>query len=118
MPCLKPVGQIILGMDPLAGTAAPQAIQSCANGVVRLEAVKDAAKASLQYVLGMTSNLYAVRGEFSGIDSPIWLRLYRHRDTAHLKYMSEQGKYTREGTEADKAFNFPMDPPTSGKDGR
>ena len=119
MPCLKPVGQIILGMDPLAGTAAPEAIQSCANGVVTLDIVKGEAKASLQYVLGMTSNLYAVRGEFSEIDSPIWLRLYRHRDTAHLRYMSEDGKtYTRPGTEADKAFNFPVDPPTSGKDGR
>jgi hypothetical protein len=119
MPCLKPVGQIIMGMDPLAGAAAPEATQSCANGVVKLDIVKGEAKASLQYVLGMTSNLYAVRGEFSGIDSPIWLRLYRHRDTAHLRYMSEDGKtYTRKGTEADKAFNFPMDPPTSGKDGR
>lgn len=119
MPCLKPVGQIILGMDPLAGAAAPQATQSCANGVVRLEAAKGDAKASLHYVLGMTSNLYAVRGEFAGIDSPIWLRLYRHRDTAHMKYMSEDGKkYTRPGTEADKAFNYPMDPPTGGRDGR
>lgn len=119
MPCLKPVGQIILGMDPLVGAAAPEAIQSCANGLVKLEVIKEGARASLQYVLGMTSNLYAVRGEFSGIDSPIWLRLYRHRDTAHLRYMSEDGKtYTRKGTEADKVFNFPMDPPTSGKDGR
>ncbi|MDI6451329.1 glycosyl hydrolase family 95 catalytic domain-containing protein [Anaerobaca lacustris] len=119
MPCLKPVGQIVMGMDPLADAAAPEAIQSCANGVVKLEVIKGGAKANLQYVLGMTSNLYAVRGEFSGIDSPIWLRLYRHRDTAHLRYMSEDGKtYTRKGTEADKAFNFPMDPPTSGKDGR
>jgi hypothetical protein len=34
MPCQKPVGQIILGMDAFAGAAAPQATQSCANGVV------------------------------------------------------------------------------------
>jgi hypothetical protein len=119
MPCLKPVGQIILGLDALAGAAAPEAIQSCANGVVELEATQGQAKANLEYVLGMTSNLYAVRGQFSGINTPIWLRLYRHRDTAHLRYMSEDGKtYTRPGTEKDKAFNFPMDPPTSGKDGR
>jgi len=33
--------------------------------------------------------------------------------------MSEDGKtYTRKGTEVDKAFNFPMDPPTSGQDGK
>ncbi len=119
MPCLKPVGQIIVGMDPLAGAAAPDATQSCANGVTRLQVTKGDAKASLEYVLGMTSNLYAVRGKFSGIHTPLWLRLYRHRDTAHLRYMSEDGKtYTKKGTEADHAFNYPMDPPTSGKDGR
>ena len=119
MPCLKPVGQIILGMDPLAGAAAPRAIQSCVNGLVKLEETMGSARASLQYILGMTSNLYAIRGEFSGIDSPIWLRLYRHHDTAHRMYMSEDGKtYTRVGTAGDSTFNYPMDPPTSGKDGR
>lgn len=118
MPCLKPVGQIILGMDPLAGATAPVVTQSAANGLVKLEMSKGKAKARLEYVLGMTSNLYAIRGEFSGMDTPVWLRLYRHRDTAHLQYMTEDGKYTRVGTEGDKAFNYPMDPPTSGKDGR
>jgi hypothetical protein len=119
MACLKPVGQIIIGMDALAGSVAPEVTQSCANGVVKLEEKKGGAKASLQYVLGMTSNLYAIRGEFSGISTPVWLRLYRHRDTAHMKYMTADGKtYSRPGTEADKAFNYPMDPPVSGKDGR
>ena len=67
----------------------------------------------------MTSNLYAIRGEFAGINTPVWLRLYRHRDTAHTLYMTADGKtYTKPGTEADKAFNGPLDPPTSGKDGR
>jgi len=119
MPCLKPVGQIILGMDPLAGATPPQVVQSCANGVVKLAETKGEARARLQFVLGMTSNLYAIRGEFSGIDVPIWLRLYRHRDTAHIRYMSEDGKtYTKPGAEADSAFNYPMEPPTSGKAGR
>jgi len=119
MPCLKPVGQIIMGMDPLAGAEAPQVTQSCANGVVKLEEVKGDAKASLQYVLGMTSNLYAIHGEFSGMKTPIWLRLYRHRDTAHMDYMSADGKtYIKKGTAADSAFNFPMEPPTSGSEGR
>jgi len=119
LPCMKPVGQIILGMDPLAGATPPQVTQSCANGVVSVEETRGNAKASLQYVLGMTSNLYAIRGEFSGMNLPIWLRLYRHRDTAHMSYMTADGKrYTQPDAEADKAFNYPMDPPTSGKDGR
>ena len=79
---------------------------------------KGDAKASLEYVLGMTSNIYAIRGDFAGIASPVWLRLYRHRDTAHLMYMTADGKtYTNPEAEADKAFNGPIDPPTSGQDG-
>jgi hypothetical protein len=119
MPCLKPVGQIIMGMDPLAGATPPNVTQSCANGLVELEEARGDARARLQYVLGMESNLYAIRGEFSGMDAPIWLRLYRHRDTAHMAYMSADGKtYSKKGTEVDRAFNYPMDPPTSGRDGR
>ena len=117
-PCMKPVGQIILGMDPLAEAVAPKAAQSCASGVVKLQVAKDTAKADLEYVLGMTNNIYGIRGNFAGIDAPIWLRLYRHRDTSHLSYMSEDGTYTRPGTEYDRDFNFPMDPPTSGQDGK
>jgi hypothetical protein len=119
MPCLKPVGQIIMGMDPLTGAKPPKVTQSCANGLVELEETRGDARARLQYVLGMESNLYAIRGEFSGMDAPIWLRLYRHRDTAHMAYMSADGKtYTKEGTEVDKGFNYPMDPPMSGRDGK
>ena len=39
-PCLKPVGQIILGIDALAGVNAPRVTQSCADGVVNLHMVK------------------------------------------------------------------------------
>ena len=118
-PCLKPVGQIILGIDPLAGGKAPPVTQSCANGVVRLEAAHGDAKARLQYVLGMTNDVYAIRGDLAGIISPVWLRLYRHQDPSHLTYMTPDGKgYTDPAAEADKAFNGPIDPPTSGKDGR
>jgi hypothetical protein len=119
MPCQKPVGQIIMGMDAFAGATAPEATQSCANGVVTLELTKGEAKARLQYVLGMTNDIYAIRGEFEGISTPVWLRLYRHRDTTHLNYMSADGKtYTKKGAEADSSFNYPMDPPTSGRDSR
>ncbi len=119
MPCLKPVGQIIMGMDAMAGAQAPIITQRCANGLVKLEETQGRARAKLEYVLGMTSDLYAVRGTFSGIDTPIWLRLYRHRDTAHMNYMNAEGtEYTKKGAEKDKAFNYPMEPPTSGQDGK
>lgn len=119
MPCQKPVGQIIVGMDAFAGAAAPEATQSCANGLVTLTQTNGEAKTTLRYVLGMTNDIYAIRCEFSGVRAPVWLRLYRHRDTTHLSYMSADGKtYTKKGAEADKSFNYPIDPPTSGKDGR
>jgi hypothetical protein len=117
-PCLKPVGQIILGIDSMAGATAPRVTQSCATGVVNLRATKGDAKVNVDYVLGMTSNVYAIRGNFSGIDTPVWLRLYRHQDTSHLTYMKPDGKtYTILAAEADKAFNGPFGPPTSGTDG-
>jgi len=46
MPCLKLVGQIILGMDPLAGAIPPEAIQSCANSLVKMDETKGNARAS------------------------------------------------------------------------
>jgi hypothetical protein len=80
---------------------------------------KGNAKVDLKYVLGMTSNVYSIRGTFTEINSPIWLRLYRHRDTSHLVYMTPDGRsYTNLAAEADSAFNGPIDPPTSGQKGQ
>jgi hypothetical protein len=117
-PSLKPVGQIIIGIDDLAGAKAPTLTQSCASGLVKLEAAEGDAKASLQYVLGMTSNVYAIRGDFAGLKKSVFLRLYRHRDTSHLVYMTDDGRYTNPAAKADKAFNGPIDPPSSGRDGK
>lgn len=117
-PSLKPVGQIIVGIDQLAGAESPKVVQNCASGVTSIEITKGNSKADLQYVLGMTSNIYAIRGNLQGIKSPVFVRLYRHRDTSHMVYMSEDGKrYTNPDAVKDSAFNGPIDPPTSGKDG-
>ncbi|MBN2815004.1 MAG: hypothetical protein JXQ80_13055 [Bacteroidales bacterium] len=119
MPCLKPVGQIILGIDQMKGAVPPEITQSCANGLVEMTLEKQGAKADLQYVLGMSSNIYAIRGKLHGIKEQVWLRLFRHRDTAHEDYMNAEGTtYIKPGTEADSAFNYPMDAPTSGTDGK
>jgi hypothetical protein len=118
-PSLKPVGQIILGIDPLAGAAAPHVTQSCANGATSLDITNGSAEAHIEYALEMTNDVYAIRGSFSGITTPIWLRLYRHRDTSHETYMTADGKqYTNPAAEKDKAFNEPIDPPSSGTSGR
>ncbi len=118
-PCLKPVGQIIVGIDQLTGAESPKVSQNCANGVTSMEITKGNTKANLEYVLGMTSNIYAIHGDLQGIKSPVFVRLYRHRDTSHMYYMTEDGKkYTNPDAVKDSAFNGPIDPPTSGKDGK
>jgi hypothetical protein len=118
-PCLKPVGQIIIGIDPLAGATPPKITQNCSNGLTSFTVVKDTVRANLEYVLGMTSNIYAIRGRLSGIKSPVFFRLYRHRDRSHETYMTPDGKfYTIPEARADSAVNKPFDPPASGVDGR
>lgn len=57
-PCLKPVGQIIIGMDAFRGIQPPTASQSCANGLVTLSETNGEAQATLQYVLGMTNEIF------------------------------------------------------------
>ena len=117
-PCLKPVGQIIIGIDALAGGKPPTVTQNCASGLTTVQAENGDVKARLEYVLDMTSDTYAIRGNVTGVHAPVTLRLYRHQDTTHLMYMTPDGKnYTNPDAEADKAFNGPIDPPTSGADG-
>jgi hypothetical protein len=118
-PCLKPVGQIIVGIDPLAGAEAPTVTQNCGTGLTRMRIEKGNAAADLEYVLLMDRDVYAIRGNLSGMNSPVWLRLYRHRDTSHMMYMTADGtRYTVPEAEAHRDFNGPIDPPTSGTDGR
>ncbi|MDR3261322.1 MAG: GH92 family glycosyl hydrolase [Tannerella sp.] len=118
-PALKPVGQIIVGIDPLADAGEPVVTQNCGTGLTSLHIEKGLAKANLDYVLLMDKDVYAIRGNLSGIDRPVWLRLYRHKDTSHTMYMTADGKqYTVPEAEKDKDFNGPIDPPTSGTDGK
>ena len=118
-PCLKPVGQIIIGIDALAGAKPPTVTQNCGNGLTTVHSENGDAKATLEYVLPMANDTYAIRGNFVGVNSPVTMRLYRHRDTSHLIYMAADNKtYTNPAAEADRAFNGPIDPPTSGVEGR
>jgi hypothetical protein len=63
-------------MDPLARAGAPRLTQNCANALVSLRATKGDATARLEYGLGMTNNIYAIRRKFSGINTPDFVRLY------------------------------------------
>jgi hypothetical protein len=138
-PCEKPVGQIILQFDELAGIAAPPLTQSCANGGTRIQLRSERAQSDLQVVLSMTRNVFAIRGKVAGVGQPR-LRLYRHEDQAWRRYMTPDKKGFRARTPGgasgpiavgeirptqipfdyakDAAWNGPVEPPTSGTDGR
>jgi hypothetical protein len=126
-PCQKPVGQIILGLDELAGAASPKLAQACADGVVRFELKNERARADLEMLLSMTRNVQAIRGRLEGVAAP-WLRLYRHEDQAWRRYMTDDKKAFRFFSQTadkkpfdytkDAAWNGPIEPPTSGTDGR
>lgn len=126
-PCQKPVGQIILGMDELAGTSGVPLKQSCADGVVRFQFENETAQADLEVLLSMTRNIYAIRGQVKGVAAP-WLRLYRHEDQAWRRYMTPDKKgflfFSQVAGKVpfdyakDAAWNGPVEPPTSGTDGK
>jgi hypothetical protein len=138
-PCMKPAGQIILMLDGLEDAPLPKVQQSCANGLVRFELEKAGAHASVEIVLSMTRNLYAIRTSWTGLTAPVGLRLYRHQDQGHLTYMTPDGKFRRhtfsftqlapQGTmqvpdpepvfdyQPDAAWNGPIEPPVSGREG-
>ncbi len=129
-PCQKPVGQIILGCDSLAGVEPGKLVRSCADGVVSLRA----GAADVRILLSMTRNVFAVNGRFPHAAAPVWVRVYRHRDQAHQFYMTADGRAfvrpakaapgSREQAvidydfEADRGWNGPVDAPASGRDGR
>lgn len=118
-PCEKPVGQIILGLDDLAEGASPHIVQNCRDGTVRVQAQTGGAKADLEIILSAERNVIAMRGRLKGVSAP-WLRVYRHQDQAQSQYRMADGKWAQNGYDyaKDAAWNGPVDPPTSGTDGR
>lgn len=117
-PCQKPVGQIILGLDELIGAAPAKLVQSCADGSVNVQVGDGAVHAEVSVLLSMTRNVFAIRGKWEGIKAP-WLRLYRHEDQSHRRYLNEDGTFVANGFDyaKDKAWNGPVAAPESGTDG-
>jgi hypothetical protein len=93
-PCQKPVGQIILMLDDLKEGAVSKATQNCANGKVSFQLNKDSVRAEVEVVLSMVTNVFAIRMSTTGLLNPARLRLYRHQDQGHLRYMTAGGKFS------------------------
>ena len=80
-PCQKPVGQVVILLDGLKDAGPVDLAQSCADGTTGGDIANAAAKARVDYVLGIASGTIGVRVASSGLAAPPRLRLYRHRDT-------------------------------------
>lgn len=122
-PVQKPVGQIILGCDAFEGLDGANAITEIRNGVTRVELNSGERRGSISYLPMMTRNLIAVHGVFKNIDTSVWLRLYRHRDTiekgkAYIAYGSPEQQVRRGYNYGKDSGNGPVEPPTSGCNGQ
>lgn len=134
-PCQKPVGQITLSAEGSKAALEVTAEQEYASGMVALTPQDDAF--SLSCLMCMEQNTIALRLQNRSPKEQFRLRLYRHKDQGHRKYMNEDGSYlAREkrmvtytpadinkpleyyDLEADAAINQPFEAPVSGKDGR
>ena len=136
-PCQKTVGQLILRAEDFQGAAQPQAVHAMSDGTAKLTVQKGGAKMQVEYLLGMQRNIIAAKVNFSGLEKALSLRVYRHQDQGHRRYMDENGNYIPKEErkvvyhptdrtkpvgyydyEADAGFNGPFEPPQSGTDGR
>ena len=138
-PCSKPVGQIIVRCPDLEGVEQPTAAIRCDDGTATVEMARGRTKARLTYLAMMPRNLIAIHGDFQGLESGLSLRLYRHRDingrntSTFGALCSGWNKWGSEGFterptlaplqgydyEKDKdPDHAPLDPPTSGRDGK
>jgi hypothetical protein len=120
-PCAKPVGRIILRCLDLADAEQPAAITHCDTGATSVEIRHGSAHASLTYLPMMTRNMIAIACDCEGLQNPVAVRLYRHRDTqVYGKSITPYGgpdPRPLEGYDYSKdQGNGPMEPPTSGSD--
>jgi len=103
-PIPKAVGQVILSTPDFEGTAQPEAVLRCIDGTTRVHMKKGSAETDITYLTMMTGTIIAIEFEGTNLNSPPFIRLYRHRDTDPWKW--------------DAPWNRPLDPPSSGTDGR
>jgi len=113
-PSPKPVGQAILLAPDFADGDAPEAETRCDDGTARLTLHSGGAELDATVLTMMTRHLIAWRVRASGLQHPLALRLYRHRDVSETHHKKQPGyDYA-----ADAAWNAPIEPPTSGAEGR
>lgn len=132
-PCQKPVGQMILRADALAGAPQPDAVQRMKDGVVSVDAADGDKRLAVRYVMGMRRNITAIDIGYDGLAELPSFRLYRNLDQGHRRYKDEHGNYLNViqykpadinkpleyyDFTADEDINGEFEPPTWRIDGR
>lgn len=132
-PCQKPVGQIIIKAVDFKGIEQPEAIQQMKSGEININLQKNEKKLDIGYLLSMEKNVTVINLDYENLDEELILRLYRHQDQGHRRYMEEDGSYKKAvvfqpadvdkpleyyNFEEDKDKNGCFEPPTYGTDGR
>jgi hypothetical protein len=132
-PCQKPVGQLIIKASDFKDTEQPDAIEQLKSGEINVNLQKGEKKLDIGYLLSMEKNVTAIKLDYENLDEGLAIRLYRHQDQGHKRYMEEDGSYKKvvvfQPADTDKPleyYNFEEDkdknglfePPTYGTDGR
>lgn len=132
-PCQKPVGQIIIKAADFKGAEQPEAIQQMKSGEIHINMEKAGKKLDIGYLLSMEKNVTAINLDYENLDEGLTIRLYRHQDQGHRRYMNEDGSYKKVvvfqpadinkpleyyNFEEDKDKNSLFEAPTYGSDGR
>jgi len=119
-PCPKPVGQMRVTWPGLAEGAEWQAGEGADGGLVARAAAGEA-RASLRALLLRTRNVLVVRGEYAGLDAPVRVQLYRHKDTTArdncIFLLTHYGGKMDYDYSQDPG-NGPLPDPEAGADGR
>ena len=122
-PTPKPAGQLILLAPGLEGGGQPVATARRGDGVAAVPVQSGAAGGGIEAMTLMTRNVLAVRGAFTGLTGAPQVRVYRHQDTilpGQSWDHSNGGMRPYPGWDysRDAPQNGPLDPPSSGSDGR
>lgn len=115
-PCPKPVGQVILSMPDFQDVDQPNAVRLCQDGSSKVTMSNGDSHAEVTYITQMDENVIGIEVNGKNLHAPVYLRLYRHKDTITQRVPIEGNKRSQKYLE-ESPWNGPIDPPTSGVDG-
>ena len=118
-PCPKPVGQVIVRCPDLE--SAEWTAGAAGDGSLVVRARQGGAQGALSAFLCRTRNLFVIHGDYSGLQQPLQVQLFRHQDTTpqgtSIAGLAHYGGNTQYDYSQDPG-NGPLPHPEAGQDGR